>query len=538
MLFSLTRFCVRSIRRDAALKSGACKTEAVDMAEAMNMRWALGRALILAFAVLWAAPGAVFAASAPAVTNVRIGTFDGFTRVVVRTNAPLSPKLFTLGGPDRLIIDLPEVEWQIAAPKGNVDSRLIRGFRFGLFEPGVSRLVLSLSGPARVDQFDQRTLDGGRSFEFDIRLNEIDAAQPFSRAANAPRFSGNALRPSRLPNARLVDEETRQQFGNRGFDPEAADFGALGSLLAALNGVEPKAEDAPETLVEEKLVPKPSEHAALAGTARPLILFKAPPREEISPETARPEMTSPRPAERSDHKHTAKPIRIMLDAGHGGKDPGTAPAGIGVTEKEVNLLFTLALKALIEVDPAYEVFLSRDDDSFVSLPDRVAKAKAHNADLMLSIHADWFHDPTIKGATAYTLSEEASIRTTDRIVSDRDGDQTVAGIHVSEEREDVVRVLLDLARRETQTRSRSFGELVVEEFEAVTPVVRGVRNHDLHVLRTADLPAVLIELGYMSNVDDRALLQSEEWRQKTAKAVKRALDRWRIERGMREFARR
>ena len=509
------------------------------MAEAGRMRPGVCRAMILILIAILALPGAVSGNSAPAVTNVRIGTFDGFSRIVLRTNAPLSPKLYTLGKPDRLIIDLPEVDWRIASPKGDVDSRLVRGFRFGLFEPGVSRLVLALSGPARIDSYGQRTLEDGKVFEFDIRLDELEPAPPIAVAPAEPRFAreNDAAPPSRLPKARLVDEDTRRAFGAAGFDPQAADFGALGSLLAALNGpAETDAANAAEA----------PEEPAVAILKRPLSPFPASPRRPkdtattaAPPETAKPESpATPEVTAKPKPKAVLKPVRIVLDPGHGGKDPGTAPAGIGVTEKEVNLAFSLELRSLLAADPAYLVTMTRDDDTFVSLPDRVAGAKADDADLLVSIHADWFHDPTIKGATAYTLSEEASIRTAEGIASGRGSEETVAGIHVNEERQDVVRVLLDLARRETQTRSRSFGELVIEEFEAVTPVVRGVRNHDLHVLRTADLPAVLIELGYMSNEEDRALLQSPEWRLKTAKAVKRALDRWRIERGMREFARR
>jgi N-acetylmuramoyl-L-alanine amidase len=190
--------------------------------------------------------------------------------------------------------------------------------------------------------------------------------------------------------------------------------------------------------------------------------------------------------------------------------------------------------ALLEADPDYAAFATRRSDRFVPLPDRVEFAREKNANLFISIHADWFDDPDVTGAGVYMLSEKDSIRSTEEFVSNQK-DGTIAGIDIDEARDDVLRVLLDLERRETQIGSRRFAEVVRDKLSLVTPVKRNfLRHKKLHVLKAPDMPSVLLELGFMSNPEDRKRLASAEWRKETAAALKEAIDAWRRERGQRE----
>jgi len=237
-------------------------------------------------------------------------------------------------------------------------------------------------------------------------------------------------------------------------------------------------------------------------------------------------------------KSNRPPLRVVIDPGHGGRDPGTGSGG-EVEEKDINLEFAVTLANLLEDDPNYKVFLTREADTRVSLPKRVKFARRKEADLFISIHADWSKNKRAKGATAYTLSEEASVETLDDLATKRDKGAKVAGVDLAAEREDVARLLVDLARRETQARSLKFAELVVGEVAKETPVLRRpLRKDNFHVLKAPDMPSVLIELGFLSNEVDRENLQSIAWRLKTAKAVKRAIDKFRHVTGARDFANR
>ena len=458
-------------------------------------------------------------ALAPGVEKVRVQTHPGYTRVVLETSAPIAPNLFTLGTPHRLVIDLPELQWRIPSSTGAVDSPLVKKYSFGLFQPGVSRFVLNLSGPTQV--LGRKLTRVGRLFYYEIDLANLPNSlpPPIPPKALTPQPASVKYGRDELPPASTVADATKTIFEARTFDPAKAEFDTLGDVLAAAlagsNETDPKA-------VGQKV-------ASLDFDAAPDLAPAREDRPAAKPEVAEEiEKVEPK-------KSNRKPLRIVLDPGHGGRDPGTG-SGAGVKEKDINLAFAQTLALMLEADDRYEVFLTRDTDKRVKLPKRVQFARRKNADLFISIHADWSHNKFAKGATAYTLSEEASVQALDNIATKKDEVGRVAGVDLAAEREDVARLLVDLARRETQARSVSFAELVIAEVAKETPVLRRpLRKDSFHVLKAPDMPSVLLELGFLSNDTDREYLQSPMWRLKTAEAVKRAIDEWRKATGNRDF---
>ena len=458
-------------------------------------------------------------ALAPGVEKVRVQTHPGYTRVVLETSAPIAPNLFTLGTPHRLVIDLPELQWRIPSPSGEVDSPLVRKYSFGLFQPGVSRLVLNLSGPTQV--MGRKLSRVGRVFYYEIDLANLPNSlpPPVPPKAMMPQPASIKYDLAELPTASTVAEATKNVFQARNFDPEKAEFDTLGDVLAAAlaetKDPDPAAEALEVASLEPDAIPDLAPARGERPAAEPVVADEI---EKIEPK-----------------KTNRKPLRIVLDPGHGGRDPGTG-SGAGVKEKDINLAFAQMLAAMLEVDDRYEVFLTRDTDKRVKLPKRVQFARRKSADLFISIHADWSANKFAKGATAYTLSEEASVQALDNIATKKDEVGRVAGVDLAAEREDVARLLVDLARRETQARSVSFAELVIAEVAKETPVLRRpLRKDSFHVLKAPDMPSVLLELGFLSNETDREYLQSPMWRLKTAEAVKRAIDEWRKTTGNRDF---
>lgn len=211
---------------------------------------------------------------------------------------------------------------------------------------------------------------------------------------------------------------------------------------------------------------------------------------------------------------------IVVDAGHGGRDPG-AIGTTGVREKDVVLDAALQLREALESRGRYTVALTRDADRYVELEDRVRFARAQNADLFISIHADSHANSTAQGASVYTISERGETRAQNMMNAqnwDLDlGEAPRQGLAHD--------ILVDLYQRETTNRSAQFAQTVIPRLGAVAPLLRNThRNAGFFVLLTPDVPAVLIETGFLSNVTDERRLSDPRARQAMAGAMAEAVD--------------
>ena len=210
---------------------------------------------------------------------------------------------------------------------------------------------------------------------------------------------------------------------------------------------------------------------------------------------------------------------VVIDAGHGGKDPG-AMAITGGKEKDVTLKAALALRDLLEADGRYVVKLTRDSDIYVDHEDRVTKARNWNAELFISLHADAAGSSSVSGASVYTISARGEGRI------DREASKNNWVIPIEDGTpQRLTGILSDLIKRETKTRSAEFAELLLPQLEQAGPVLRNThRSAGFYVLLAPDVPAVLLELGFLTNTDDAKRLQSERGREAAAVAIKQAID--------------
>jgi len=225
------------------------------------------------------------------------------------------------------------------------------------------------------------------------------------------------------------------------------------------------------------------------------------------------------------HKGDPRPI-IVLDPGHGGIDNGTI-ASTGVMEKSIVLDFALLLRDLLEKSGKYRVVLTRTDDSFVPLVDRVRMARIRQAALFVSIHADALRqgEGQAQGATVYTLSETASDAEAARLAENENRADVIAGIDLSHEPNDVADILIDLAQRETKVFSVQFAKAVVSNVRKVARVHKHpLKSAGFKVLKAPDVPSVLIELGYVSSKSDLKQLTSNTWQARAAGAMMQAID--------------
>ncbi|MGO8840486.1 MAG: N-acetylmuramoyl-L-alanine amidase [Methyloceanibacter sp.] len=394
--------------------------------------WAtLSCASLLALLLAGAAMAAEEAPASPHQTianDARLAGDRARTRFIADLSKKVEVSVFALGDPYRVIVDLPEVSFQMPPGLGTERRGLVTGYRFGLFAPGKSRIVIDVSGPFLVD----------KAFVLEPRPDQ----------------------PARL----VVD-----------------------------------------------LVP----------TDRATFLAKL---REAGAKSHASEAYAPQ-ADPPAKPPNAKPV-VVLDPGHGGVDPGTSSAS-GTTEKDVVLAFAKTLKQRLEAKGQYDVYLTRDDDTFLALRERVEFAQEKGANLFVSIHADYFPKQTADatGATVYTLSEQASDDEAKELAAKENFSDAIAGVDLPRDSDEVVaNILIDLAQRETQNRSLIFARSIVGGMSAADLHTKSLKSAGFRVLKAPDVPSVLLELGFLSNPDDEKRLTSDTWRGTMADKVAAAID--------------
>ncbi len=354
------------------------------------------------------------------ITATRVIGDETRTRFIADLTTDVDIQVFALADPYRIVIDLPEVHFQLEPGTGATGRGLISAYRFGLISRGKSRIVLDVTGPVRVD--DQFVLAAVADQPARLVVDLVTTTPTaFAAAAAAYRDSGGAAPPP---------------------------------AVATLNGLR----------------------------------------------------------------------TVVIDPGHGGIDAGA----IGVSntlEKAVVLAFSLELAEQLRATGRYNVVLTRADDTFLSLGERVDIARAHRADIFLSIHADVFEQPSVRGIAVYTVSERASNQMAAAIAAGENRADILAGVNLRVADDVVADILIDLARRETKNFSISLARGLVAQLEQTNLMSRKPHQEaGFVVLKAPDVPSVLVELGFLSNPEDEQILLNAAWRERTAASMVRAVD--------------
>jgi len=225
---------------------------------------------------------------------------------------------------------------------------------------------------------------------------------------------------------------------------------------------------------------------------------------------------------RENREHD-QPFTVVIDAGHGGFDRGAMGVS-GVPEKEITLAFARTLRNILQKESGIHAYLTRDDDVFLRLNERVAVARNYSADLFISIHADHIDIGSLRGATIYTLSDKAS-DTLARVLAEHENKADLLDGLPPDELPEVTDILIDLTRRETHAFSIDFADQVIDSLKkaGVNLIKNPHRYAGFQVLRAPDIPSVLIELGYLSNAGDEKLISDPRWRKKMAGLIARSV---------------
>lgn len=229
---------------------------------------------------------------------------------------------------------------------------------------------------------------------------------------------------------------------------------------------------------------------------------------------------APTTAPRGRGYRQGREIVIAIDPGHGGKDPG-ARGPSGVREKDVVLKISRRLAEIIDADPFMRAVLTRSDDRFINLRDRMEGARQARADLFVSIHADSFHDRRVRGATVYVLSSKGATDEAARRIAARENSAVlIGGVSLDDKDPTLASVLLDLSQNASLSASIDIGDEILQEIRQITRIRKSrVQQAPFLVLKSPDVPSVLIETAFISNPSEEKNLASRQYRDRLARAI-------------------
>ncbi len=438
-----------------------------------------------ALALSFAARGAAGAAS---IIGVRVWPADDYTRITIESDAALSERHFVADNPQRLVIDIDGLELspQLRDLVGQVkrDDPFIAGVRVGQNQPRVVRLVIDLKQSTAPQLFTLVPVAAYRHrLVFDLYPTE--ARDPLLELI---RDKERAEREA----ARSVQDALGEFIGKIN-SPSAAGGAASSGMPAVVAGAAP---------------------ASTPRLGRP----NPPPRDTMATDGA----VAPAAQARIDRL-----VVVALDPGHGGEDPG-AIGPSGLREKDVVLEIALQLRDRINAMPNMRAMMTRDDDFFVPLQDRVKKARRVQADLFVSIHADAFFTPQARGASVFALSESGASSSAARWMASRENAaDLVGGVNVRAKDATVLRTLLDMSTAAQIRDSLKLGGEVLGQIGKVGRLHKGsVEQAGFAVLKAPDVPSILVESSFISNPEEEAKLRDPAFQRQLVEALAVGIGRY------------
>lgn len=416
------------------------------------------------------------AQAAIAISSTRVWPAQEYTRLTLESKQAIRYNLFTVKNPERLVIDLEDVEIngtlnELASKIGN-DDPYIKSVRVGRFKPGVVRLVLDLKTEVKPQLFN---------------LNPVAEY-------------GNRLVLDVYPAVPVDPLMALLQPANK---TEPASITQAEKTTAAATPATPSAAEPTKVTEETATVAQPLAASGTSATPAKARLAKS-----------RPEIST-------------RILLIAIDAGHGGEDPG-AHGREGTLEKNITLAIARKLKEQVDDTPGLRGVLIRDGDYFVPLVGRVVKARQLHADLFISIHADAFIRPDARGSSVFALSEHGATSTAARWLAKKENEaDLIGGVNIAVKDPYLARTLLDLSQTATISDSLKLGKHMLGELGSMNTLHRGrVEQAGFAVLKSPDIPSVLVETAFISNPAEERHLNDEEYQHKLARAILGGIKRY------------
>ena len=444
-----------------------------------------------------------------AIVAVRVWPAADYTRVTIESDTPLeATHLLVTEGAPRLVVDIDGLQLNPAlrALLGKVrpDDPFISGVRVGQFQPRVVRIVFDLKQQVLPQRFGLKPVPPYQH-RLVLDLYPVQSRDPLQQL--------------------LAEKEAAER------QAAGAMRDALGELIARVENPPPLPMPAPEPApaapapAASSQAPAAATGPALAASATTTVLRRpAPPLAAQIPAT--PPGTRPTPPAAVDRL-----VIVALDPGHGGEDPG-AIGPTGLREKDVVLQIALKLRDELNAVRGMRVMLTRDGDYFVPLRERVRKARAVQADLMVSIHADAFMRREAAGASVYALSTSGATSTAARWLADKENAaDVVGGINIANGDAQVLRALLDMSTTAQVRDSLQLGDEVLARLGRVGRLHKPrVEQAGFAVLKAPDIPSILVETAFISNPQEEARLRDPAYQDRIVAALASGIRRYFVKR--------
>jgi len=349
-----------------------------------------------------------------------------------------------------------------------------------------------------------------------LDLSDVQADSSFQKALDQLRNDTGVLARARIgqfrtDTARLVLElKSRAEVASFVLAPAGPYRHRLVIDITPSDADDPIAAFLAKLVERESELERQATASAVTAPAKP-----APP--PVAADTAtKPPPQPPRPTARA-----SKPFVVVLDPGHGGEDPGAIGPG-GTYEKDVVLAVAHAARREIERDPRFVVFMTREEDVFVPLAERVRKARSVNADVFLSIHADAFTRPDVRGSSVFTLSERGATSAAAKWIADKENQSDlIGGVRLAGRDPALAKMLFEIHQSVTNNESLKLGRGLVKALKPVGKMHRGAVEHaGFAVLRAPDIPSALVETAFISNPEEEQQLRSPDYQLKLARAIR------------------
>ena len=423
--------------------------------------------------------------AANTITAARVWPAQDYTRIAFEANQPIKYQLLILQNPDRLVIDMEDVQLtdvlKSLASKVLSSDPYVKQVRAGIFRPNVVRLVIDLKGEVKSNLF---ALPPAGDYKHRLVL-DIYPLQDELMAMLGKKSS---------------DTETANQ-PKPVVEPLPPNAGAPDDKIATPT-TEPviTAPDitAPGTTTETPAVKKDEPAIAIPNVNKPAAIKDVPPA----------------------NKEDERLITIAIDAGHGGEDPGARGAS-GSREKDITLKVAKKLKDKIDVEPNMRGLLTRDGDYFVPLGTRVVKARKFKADLFISIHADAFTNPAARGSSVFALSEKGATSASARYLAKKENESDlIGGVSLGGRDPVLAKTLLDLSQTATINDSLKLGKAVLGHIGEINDLhAKRVEQASFAVLKSPDIPSILVETAFISNPEEERNLNNDAYQDKLVDSI-------------------
>jgi N-acetylmuramoyl-L-alanine amidase len=450
------------------------------------------------------------------VVAARVWPGSDYTRITFETSKEVEYKMTELDNPQRLVLDINDVSLN-AALKALVDKvqggdPYIKKIRTGIFKPGTVRVVVDLKTPIKPKLFE---LKPAGEYKYRLVLDIYPKQDPLMALAEPASANTAEATPTPAPITSTM--------------PAATPTVPVPVAEAPGGWSPPEQKGKHQTGKKAGKVLDHAQPMAQASVESPVEKTPEQPVEKTTGTTA--ESATEAPEETADD-NTPTPkidrlVIIAIDAGHGGEDPG-AHGMNGTNEKDITLIIAKKLKALVDATPNMRGALTRDGDYFIPLHGRVVKARKMQADLFVSIHADAFTSPDARGSSVFALSERGATSAMARYLAKTENESDlIGGVSLDDKDPNLARTLLDLSQTATISDSLKLGKAVLGRLGEVNDLHKGsVEQAGFAVLKSPDIPSILVETAFISNPDEERRLNTEDYRNKMAKAILAGIKRY------------